>query len=186
MATKKKKAAAKAAPMTKSQLINALVEANEMSRKQIKEVLDAGTNPAMTEAMGVDPSGFSHTDSLECYACHSSWVPNCFGCHFERDEREMGLNLMTREYEVGKATTNNKIFETMRHFALGPNSEGRVAPYLVACQPIADVTAPDGSKLLDFVMPGSTIATRIPNGESSSANCSLRPSSAHLAATYGA
>jgi DNA-binding protein HU-beta len=41
MATKKKKAAAKAAPMTKSQLINALVEANDMSRKQIKEVLDA-------------------------------------------------------------------------------------------------------------------------------------------------
>ncbi len=24
---------------------------------------------------------------LECYACHTSWAPNCFGRHFERDER---------------------------------------------------------------------------------------------------
>ena len=44
MATKKtkKKAAKTTAPMTKSQLINALVDANDgMSRKQIKAVLDA-------------------------------------------------------------------------------------------------------------------------------------------------
>jgi hypothetical protein len=93
---------------------------------------------------------------LECYACHSAWIPNCFGCHFERDEREVGLNLITREYEVGRVRTNNKVFESLRHFAIGPNSEGRVAPYLVGCQPIADVTAPDGTKILDFVMPVTT------------------------------
>jgi hypothetical protein len=93
---------------------------------------------------------------LECYACHSSWVPNCFGCHFERDEQQMGLNLMTGEYEIGKVSTSNKIFESLRLFSLGPNSEGRVAPYIVACHPIADVTAGDGSKILDFVMPVTT------------------------------
>ena len=90
---------------------------------------------------------------LECYSCHSAWVPNCFGCHFERDEREMGQNLVTRQWEVGKVSTNNKVFETLRPFWVGPNSEGRVAPYIVGCQPIADVTAPDGSKILDFKMP---------------------------------
>ena len=90
---------------------------------------------------------------LECYACHSSWVPNCYGCHFQRDERFMGQNLVTGNYEVGKVTTNNKIFEALRQFSYGPNSEGRAAPYLVACQPIADVTAPDGSKKLDYKMP---------------------------------
>ncbi|MHC4429511.1 MAG: hypothetical protein ACYS0D_13045, partial [Planctomycetota bacterium] len=92
---------------------------------------------------------------LECYACHSAWIPNCYGCHFERNEQEMGLNLMTRQLEVGKVRTNNKIFETLRRFTLGPNSEGRVAPYIVACQPIADVTAANGEKLLDFVMPAT-------------------------------
>ncbi len=90
---------------------------------------------------------------LECYACHTSWVPNCFGCHFERDEQEMGRNLLTREWEVGKIATSNKIYESLKHFAIGPNSEGRTAPYIVGCHPIADVTAPDGSKKLDFVMP---------------------------------
>ncbi|MHC4993143.1 MAG: GC-type dockerin domain-anchored protein, partial [Planctomycetota bacterium] len=90
---------------------------------------------------------------LECYSCHSAWVPNCFGCHFERNEQEVGLNLMTGEYEVGKVRTNNKIFETLRPFAMGPNSDGRIAPYIVGCQPIADVTAPSGEKILDFAMP---------------------------------
>ncbi len=90
---------------------------------------------------------------LECYACHSAWTANCFGCHFERDERFTGVNLVTRMEEVGRVRTNNKVFETFRPFFMGLNSEGRVAPYLVACQPIADVTAPDGSKILDFQMP---------------------------------
>lgn len=90
---------------------------------------------------------------LECYACHAAWVPNCYGCHFERNEQLMGLNFVTGLLEVGKVSTNNKIFESMRNFSIGPNSEGKVAPYLVACQPIADVTAPDGSKILDMVMP---------------------------------
>ena len=90
---------------------------------------------------------------LECYSCHTSWVPNCFGCHFERDETQMGLNYITGEFEIGKVSTNNKIFEALRHFSFGPNSEGKIAPYIVACHPIADVTAPDGSKKMDFVMP---------------------------------
>ena len=29
-----------------------------------------------------DPKSLAHTpDKMECYACHSSWVTNCFGCH---------------------------------------------------------------------------------------------------------
>ena len=35
------------------------------------------------------------------------------------------------------------------------------------------------------IMPGSTIATRIPNGFSSAAKTSLRPSKAHFDAAYG-
>ena len=109
------------------------------------------TNPKAACAM--NDNHIKSQGGLECYACHSSWVPNCFGCHFERDEQQMGLNLWTREMEIGKVTTNNKIFEALRHFALGPNSEGRVAPYIVSCHPIADVTAADGEKKLDFAMP---------------------------------
>ncbi|HHN77971.1 MAG TPA: hypothetical protein ENK11_04760 [Phycisphaerales bacterium] len=119
-----------------------------------KNIVDPNSpdyRPAAVCAMNADhikPEG-----GLECYACHSSWTANCFGCHFERDERFTGVNLVTRMEEVGRVRTNNKVFETFRPFFMGPNSEGRVAPYLVACQPIADVTAPDGSKILDFQMP---------------------------------
>ncbi len=109
------------------------------------------TNPVAAEAMG--HHHLKETGGLECYACHTSWVPNCYGCHFERDETQMGLNYWTGEYEVGKVTTNNKIFEALRQFSIGPNSDGRVAPYIVSCMPIADITAADGTKLLDYVMP---------------------------------
>jgi hypothetical protein len=109
------------------------------------------TNPMASCAM--NDKHLKAEGGLECYSCHTSWLPNCFGCHFERDETQMGLNYITGEFEVGKVSTNNKIFEALRQFSFGPNSEGRVAPYVVACHPIADVTAPDGSKKLDFVMP---------------------------------
>lgn len=104
-------------------------------------------------AVAMDANHLKADGGLECYACHAAWVPNCFGCHFERDETAMGQNLVTGLWETGKVTTNNKVFEVMRPFFLGPNKEGRVAPYIVGCEPIADVTAPDGSKILDFKMP---------------------------------
>ncbi|MFQ5495941.1 MAG: hypothetical protein ACE5EX_11235, partial [Phycisphaerae bacterium] len=93
---------------------------------------------------------------MECYACHASWAPNCFGCHFERDERFTGLNLITRREEMGVARTGNKVFVSLKHFAMGLNAQGKYSPYIVGCQPIADVTAADGSKKLDFVMPETT------------------------------
>ncbi len=121
---------------------------------QVQNIVDPGSasyNPRAARAMTADH--LKVEGGLECYACHSAWVANCFGCHFQRDEREMGQNLLTREWEVGKVSTNNKVFEALRPFWMGPNKEGRMAPYLVGCQPIADVTAPDGSKILDFKMP---------------------------------
>jgi hypothetical protein len=122
--------------------------------KLLSDFLDSsspGYNPSAHAAMS--SHHLKGNGGLECYACHSSWVPNCYGCHFERDETQVGLNLMTGQYEVGKASTNNKIFESLRNFSIGPNSEGRVAPYIVGCQPMADVTAADGTKVMEFKMP---------------------------------
>ena len=36
---------------------------------------------------------------------------------------------------------------------MGKNAKGKFSPYIIGCNPIADVTAPDGSKILDLVMP---------------------------------
>ncbi len=145
--------------------------------RQVRDVVDPGSaeyNPRAARAMTGDH--LKVEGGLECYACHSAWVPNCFGCHFQRDEREMGRNLLTREWEVGKVDTNNKVFETLRPFWMGANKEGRMAPYLVGCQPMADVTAPDGSKILDFEMPVTA------NGLSGLA---LQPVNPHTVRTVG-
>ncbi len=90
---------------------------------------------------------------LECFACHASWTPNCFGCHFTRDEQMTGINLITGEEQIGKASTNNKMFVSLKHFSMGLNAQGKISPYIVGCQPIAEVTDPDGRTILDFVMP---------------------------------
>ena len=144
---------------------------------QIMDMLDPSSDRYNQRAAVAMNSDHIKVDGgLECYSCHSSWVPNCFGCHFQRDERELGRNLVTREYEVGKAATDNKVFEGLRHFMMGPNSEGRTAPYIVGCQLLADVTAPDGSKILDFVMPETV------NGKSGLA---LHPVHPHTVRTVG-
>ncbi len=135
-------------------VLTSKVDGEQHALRQVRDVVDPGSaeyNPRAARAMNDDH--LKADGGLECYACHAAWVPNCFGCHFQRDEREMGRNLLTREWEVGKVDTNNKVFETLRPFWMGPNKEGRMAPYLVGCQPMADVTAPDGSKILDFEMP---------------------------------
>lgn len=122
--------------------------------EQVMDVVDPASsvhNPRAACAMNANH--LMEQGGLECYACHAAWTPNCFGCHFERDERHMGLNLVTRQNEVGRARTNNKIFESLKHFSMGRNRKGKYTPYIIGCQPVADVTAPDGSKILDFVMP---------------------------------
>ncbi len=121
---------------------------------QAMEIVDpASPRYNSTAACAMNDDHIKDEGGLECHACHTSWTANCFGCHFERDEREMGLNLITGQMEVGRASTNNKIFESLKYFMMGPNKWGKIAPYIVGCQPIADVTAPDGSKILDFAMP---------------------------------
>jgi len=130
------------------------VDGQDHLLRQAMDIVDPTSpifNPRASCAM--NENHLREEGGLECYACHSSWTPNCFGCHFERDERYRGLNMMTGEMEQGRARTNNKIFEAFQRFMMGPNAGGKIAPYIVGCQPIADVTAADGSKILDFAMP---------------------------------
>jgi len=123
---------------------------------QLSHFLDVnapGYSPEAAAAM--DSIHLKADGGLECSTCHADWMPNCFGCHFERDQTKTGVNLLTGETEIGKVSTNNKLFESFKHFAMGWNSEGRMAPYVVSCHPIADITAPDGSTVLDFIMPAT-------------------------------
>ncbi|MFQ5424316.1 MAG: hypothetical protein ACE5F9_10095 [Phycisphaerae bacterium] len=135
-------------------IVTSKVDSREHWARQAKDVVDPLSpifNPRASCAM--NSNHLRPVGGLECYACHSSWTANCFGCHFERDERFRGLNMMTRQWEQGRARSNDKIFVSLRQYMIGPNSSGRIASYIVGCQPIADITDANGATILDFAMP---------------------------------
>ncbi len=153
-----------------SRILTSKVDGVEHRIPQVTEIVNPESphfNPKAAAAM--NENHLKEEGGLECYSCHTSWIPNCFGCHFERDETKIGIDLITRKEEIGKASTGNKVFESFKHFSMGMNSQGKVSPFMVGCHPIADVTAPDGSKKLDFVMPETV------NGKSGLAHNPVHP-----------
>ena len=38
---------------------------------------------------------------VTCAACHSTWVPQCYGCHVKRDKRENHLDKLTLKNTPG-------------------------------------------------------------------------------------
>ncbi len=123
--------------------------------KQLK-IDNAWKSPNAMVAMN---SVKKHNDSLECYACHASWVPQCYGCHVQvnygkdkdgnpyqdtdwlaggsiRDESGQ-----TAESPLGThgLKAPGKVFETRSYLrweepVLGINGEGRVTPLMPGCQ----------------------------------------------------
>ena len=102
-------------------------EDTELTVQQIKETLDRGFNPFMNEAMGVDEDGFSHTDSLECYTCHTSWRQNCFGCHVTVNDSLNARNEMTGQSSQGAVSAWREDY-SIDFYALGMNRRGKLSP----------------------------------------------------------
>jgi hypothetical protein len=118
--------------------------------KQARDVVDPRSpdfNPRAALAMTSDH------DRLECYACHAGWAPNFFGFHFDRNEGFTQLDVLEGGRTPGRVSTQEKVFATFKHFTLGWNSHGSVAPYMVGFSTMATVHAADGTLLLDQEMP---------------------------------
>jgi len=129
---------------------------------------DAWRNSGAMVAMA---SVKKHAESLECYACHASWVPQCYGCHVDVDvdygkdkdgKPKMDTDWIasgsarnpdgsTAESPLGAGGLNSpgKVSETRSYLrweepVLGINGEGRVTPLMPGCQVIWTVRARDG------------------------------------------
>ncbi len=111
-----------------------------------------------------------HNETLECYTCHSSWVPQCYGCHVQvnygTDENgnpyqdtdwvasgnsvdESGLTADARGEAV---KIPGKVFESRSYLRwetpiLGINGEGRITPLMPGCQVIYTVIDKDGNAI---------------------------------------
>jgi len=80
-----------------------------------------GGTLGMHAAMGEDEDGWSHTDSLTCDTCHSSWLQYCIGCHVSMDLRLNQTGTSTPGLTRGSRSTY-----TLDNLLLGTAPDGRV------------------------------------------------------------
>ena len=108
----------------------------------------------------------AHTDKLECYTCHATWAPQCYGCHVKIDYSEGKQNpdyLAASKYHVNGKTgevdslkaflVDGKVTETRSYLrwedpALSQNGEGRISPTIPGCQVTLTVIGKAGNTLL--------------------------------------
>ncbi|MHC4945759.1 MAG: cytochrome C [Planctomycetota bacterium] len=110
-----------------------------------------------------------HVDKMECYACHASWAPQCYGCHVKIDYsgnktcfdwlgagHRHGRKPESRadRGEAGYDTIIPGEIEEQRSYLrwenpiLGVNGEQRVTPIAPGCQPSITVISAGGRPIL--------------------------------------
>ena len=109
-----------------------------------------------------------HMESMECYACHADWAPQCYGCHITVDYSEGKTDVdwienansredngLTADNALGTngLTSEGKVSETRSYLrwetpTLGINGEGRVSPMMPGCQVITTVIDKDGNTVV--------------------------------------
>jgi hypothetical protein len=136
-------------------------------RHRLTQLASLGrTDPDFLAAHGRDGAGFSHTDSLECYACHSGWTQSCFGCHVTVDIRGCAESKVDGVVSDGSAA-GSRSWVTLDYLALGIGTDGKITPMapqekmtftvIADCDP--DVhTCTDG---IDGPMPGRRLYDQV-------------------------
>ena len=118
-----------------------------------------------------------HLDRMECYTCHSSWTPQCYGCHVKIDYSQKdkcpeiaaskqgfdwvaaGRKHMDPDHqrdpgESGYETiipgkiTEQRSYLRWEEPMLGINGEGRVTPLAPGCQPSVTIIGDDGKPIM--------------------------------------
>lgn len=104
---------------------------------EIPQTLDSVTpghprhNARAELAMGVNESGFSHTDQVECYTCHAAWIPSCYGCHVTVDLTQLEAYDTTGVEHPGKSFGTRRWVQ-LNDLVLMRNTDGLIAPSMPA------------------------------------------------------
>lgn len=78
-------------------------QANNIVKKEERFVL-IGKNDAKERPLNLPKPGvctYPGHKRLTCESCHSTWVPQCYGCHVKKDNRETHLDKLTLEKTKG-------------------------------------------------------------------------------------
>ena len=109
----------------------------------------------------------AHTDEMECYTCHATWAPQCYGCHvkvdysggkqnpdFVKASHDQDIHGTTggmrnlKKYLVDGQVTETRSYLRWEDPALAQNGEGRITPVVPGCQTTITVIGKDGKALL--------------------------------------
>ena len=109
----------------------------------------------------------AHTTELECYTCHATWAPQCYGCHVKVDysggkknpdflkashdhdiHGRTGEMRSLKKYLVAGKVTETRSYLRWEDPALAQNGEGRITPVIPGCQVTATVIGKDGKALI--------------------------------------
>ncbi len=99
---------------------------------QIAESLAAApADSALRGAHGRWPQGGGHTDTLRCDACHSGWLPACYGCHLSVDLSRPARSLLTGAATPGWVEREAGVV-AVDSLVLMLDHAGRIAPSMPA------------------------------------------------------
>lgn len=86
-----------------------------------------GIGPMQTAGV---PSGFAHTDRMDCVSCHASWTNTCMGCHLS-GEYDTGNNFsnVTGDRIVYKQRTADFTYQSPLFFTLGVGPRGKITQF---------------------------------------------------------
>ena len=144
---------------------------NDFKVPVLKSIADSNTWKSL-DAIVAMTKVKKHNESLECYACHSSWVPQCYGCHVQinygKDKNDKPyqdtdwvasgskrtVDGQTAESPLGikGIQSPGRAFETVSYLrweepVLGINGEGRVTPLMPGCQVVYTVIDREGNTI---------------------------------------
>ncbi|TWT37560.1 Doubled CXXCH motif (Paired_CXXCH_1) [Posidoniimonas corsicana] len=144
--------------------------------KPLKTLIDEGA--VSSRGVVAMKSVASHMEKMECYTCHSTWTPQCYGCHVKVDYSqkdkcpECAEDMQAFDWvaagrkhqdepdhradrgEAGYDTViPGKVSEQRSYLRweepmLGVNGEGRVTPLAPGCQPSVTIIGEDGKPVL--------------------------------------
>ena len=109
-----------------------------------------------------------HLDKMECYTCHDTWAPQCYGCHVKVDysggkknvdwlavahAHDMHGRDAAKRGTLKKFLIDGKVTETRSYLRwedpiLVMNGEGRIAPAIPGCQVSVTVIGKDGKAIV--------------------------------------
>ena len=85
---------------------------------------------------------------LECYACHSRTVVQCFGCHTLYDKSQPGMDYITGKESPG-LFSETEDYRMLYPFPLALNQRGKISPVTPGCQTFVSVKEADGTLTKD-------------------------------------